>query len=150
KPIERILPTFVNQPGMPLVDVSLSCADGRTSVTLKQQRFFTDPSQNEPGRWQIPICIRAPGQNAPVCDVLSDPSRTIALSVGCAPWVVANAGASGYYRTGYTSDLLRAIAPHVETDLTAPERLSLVDDEWALVRARRHGIADYLTLAAGY
>ena len=34
--------------------------------------------------------------------------------------------------------MLRAIAPHVETDLTAPERLSLLDDEWALVRAGRH------------
>src|SRR5262249_2127130 len=28
--------------------------------------------------------------------------------------------------------------------------LSLIDDEWALVRAGRHDAADYLTLAAGY
>jgi aminopeptidase N/puromycin-sensitive aminopeptidase len=69
---------------------------------------------------------------------------------GCGPWVFANAGALGYYRTAYPSDVLRAVAPHAETDLTAPERLSLIDDEWALVRAGRHGIADYLTLAAGY
>jgi aminopeptidase N len=34
--------------------------------------------------------------------------------------------------------------------LTAPERLSLIDDEWALVRAGRHSAADYLTLAAAY
>jgi len=149
KPVERILPTFVNQPGVPLVDVSLSCANGRTAVTLKQQRFFIDPSQNDAGRWQIPICLKAPGQDGPLCDVLTEPSRTITLA-GCAPWVFANAGADGYYRTGYSSELLRAIAPRVETDLTAPERLSLVDDEWALVRAGRHGIGDYLTLAAGH
>ena len=50
----------------------------------------------------------------------------------------ANAGAHGYYRTAYPPEMLRALAPHVETDLTAPERLSLLDDEWALVRAGRH------------
>ena len=42
------------------------------------------------------------------------------------------------------------MAPHVETDLTAPERLSLLDDEWALVRAGRHGAGEYLTLVSGY
>jgi hypothetical protein len=46
--------------------------------------------------------------------------------------------------------MLRAIAPRVATDLTAPERLILLDDEWALVRAGRHTAGDYLTLAAGY
>ena len=46
--------------------------------------------------------------------------------------------------------MLRAMAPHLETDLSAPERLSLMDDEWALVRAGRHTVADYLTLAAGF
>src|SRR5262249_8828742 len=53
-------------------------------------------------------------------------------------------------RTAYASEMLRAMAAHVETDLTAAERLSLIDDEWALVRAGRHGAADYLTLAEGY
>ena len=62
----------------------------------------------------------------------------------------ANAGADGYYRTAYPSDILRALAPRVGTDLTAPERLSLLDDEWALVRAGRHTVGDYLTLAAGF
>jgi aminopeptidase N len=69
---------------------------------------------------------------------------------GCASWVFANAGAQGYYRTAYAPETLRALAPRVATDLTPPERLSLIDDEWALVRAGRHSAADYLTLAAAY
>jgi aminopeptidase N/puromycin-sensitive aminopeptidase len=64
--------------------------------------------------------------------------------------VFANAGAHGYYRTEYPPDLLRAMTPHVEETLTAPERLSLVGDEWALVRARHHTVADYLSLASGF
>jgi aminopeptidase N len=150
KPVERILPTFVNQPGVPLLDVSLACANGQTMVTLTQQRFFVDAARTESGRWQIPVCVKAAGQASPTCDVLTDVTKTLTLSGGCAPWVFANAGAQGYFRTAYTSDTLRAIAPRVETDLSAPERLSLLDDEWALVRAGRHSVSDYLTLASGF
>jgi aminopeptidase N/puromycin-sensitive aminopeptidase len=64
--------------------------------------------------------------------------------------VFANAGAQGYFRTAYPPEMLRVIATHVETRLSAPERLSLLGDEWALVRAGRHSAADYLTLVSGY
>ena len=150
KPIDRILPTFVNQPGVPLLDVSLACTAGQTTVTLKQQRFFVDAAHTEPGRWQLPVCVKAAGQASPTCDVVTEITHAIKLPGSCAPWVFANAGAHGYYRTAYPSAVLRAIAPHVETDLAAPERLSLLDDEWAMVRSGRHSIADYLTLAAGF
>ncbi len=150
KPVERILPTFVNQPGVPLIDVSIACANGRTAVTLKQQRFVIDAARPEPGRWQIPICLKVPGQAVPACEVMTEESQTMNLPGACTPWVFANAGAHGYYRTAYPSEMLKAMAPRVETDLTAPERLSLLDDEWALVRAGRHGVGDYLTLASGH
>jgi aminopeptidase N len=149
KPVERILPTFVNQPGVPLVDVSLACANGQTTVTLKQQRFFVDAAQTGSGRWQLPVCLKAPGRPAPPCEVLTEETHTINLAGACAPWVFANAGADGYYRTAYPSDMLRAMAPRVGTDLTAAERLSLLDDEWALMRTGRHRVSDYLTLATG-
>jgi Aminopeptidase N len=89
KPVERILPTFINQPGVPLLNVSLACVNGRTTVTLKQQRYVVDASNTESGRWQIPICLKAPGQAAPVCDVLTDQSRTMTVPAparpGCSP-----------------------------------------------------------------
>src|SRR3954468_19323206 len=77
KPVERILPTFVNQPGVPLLNVALACVNGRTSVTLTQQRFFVDASNTESGRWHIPICLKAPGQTLPSCAVLTEESRTM-------------------------------------------------------------------------
>jgi aminopeptidase N len=150
KPVERILPTFVNQPGVPLIDVSIACRNNQTAVTLTQQRYSVDASRAEAGRWQIPVCLKVPGRPAATCDLLTEASHTLTLAGACAPWVFANAGARGYYRTAYAPDMLRAMAPRVETDLTAPERLSLLDDEWALVRAGRHTAGDYLTLAAGY
>lgn len=150
KPVERILPTFINQPGVPLLDVSIACVNGRTTVTLKQQRFTVDASNTATGRWQIPICLKVPGQATPACEVMTEESQTMNVAGACTPWVFANAGARGYYRTAYSSDMLKAMAPRVETDLTAPERLSLLDDEWALVRAGRHSLGDYLTLVSGH
>ena len=156
KPIERILPTFVNQAGLPVVSVTMSCqAQHEASVVVTQQRFLLDATPAPRARWDLPLCYRfadarrSPGDSS-ACIVLSEPRGTIPADVSCPRWVFANAGARGYYRTEYSPALLRALAPDARTQLTAPERLSLVDDEWAMVRARRHTIAEYLSLAAEY
>ena len=153
KPVDRIMPTFVNQPGFPLIDVSTACTAGRTHVTLGQERFLLDPALAKTGsmeRWQVPVCLNTSGRQELTCDVLTGASQTIAVgNGGCQSWVFANAGAQGYYRTAYRPEALKAMAPHVEDALSAPERLSLVGDEWALVRTGHHTVAEYLTLASG-
>ncbi len=146
KPADRILESFVSQPGAPLLGVDLSCADGRTRVTIAQERFASDAA----ARWEIPVCLRTPGQSEPVCRVLTEPSTAIDAGPGCASWVFANAGGRGYFRTAYPPAMLNALAPRLEDALTAPERLSLVADEWALVQQGRHDAGTYLTLASGY
>jgi aminopeptidase N/puromycin-sensitive aminopeptidase len=98
----------------------------------------------------VPVCVSGRAGAAAVCHILTEPRQTLTVASGCAPWVFVNAGARGYYRTAYTPDMLRTMAPRVETDLTPAERFSLIDDEWALVRAGRHSIADYLALITGF
>jgi aminopeptidase N len=104
--------------------------------------------------WQIPISLSVNTERSPASPpgsfVLSERTQTQTIAHGCAPWVFANAGAGGYYRTAYPREMLRAMAPHVQTALTAPERLSLIEDQWALVRAGRQGVDDFLTLATGF
>jgi len=152
KPIDTIMPTFVNQPGVPLVNLSATCTNNHLQITVTQERFAlgqTTPAA--PERWQIPLCVNLPDRKSATCNVVSDTTQTITLGgASCPAWVFANAGAHGYYRTAYPPDMLRAMAPHLVTDLSAPERLSLLDDEWSLVRAGRHTVADYLTLASGF
>ena len=53
-------------------------------------------------------------------------------------------------RTFGAFELINALAPEVTTRLTAPERLSLLGDEWALVQAGRHQVGEYLTLVSGF
>jgi aminopeptidase N len=153
KPIDRILPTFIDQPGVPLLDLTaLTCSGGGTRASFAQERLRLDPAlPTGSAIWQIPVCMKVgKGSSPPACQLLSQPRQTLDAGNGCAPWVFVNAGALGYYRTGYTPDEIRAIAPQVEDALTAPERLALVDDEWALVRAGQHGAGGYLTLASAF
>jgi aminopeptidase N len=151
KPVDAIMPTFVNQPGVPLVTVSTTCDADKTSTrgALTQNRFSLGSTSAE--RWQIPVCPKAEGATEPgPCTIVSKPEQVVPLAKGCASWVFLNGGARGYFRTAYSPDMLRAMAPHIETGLTAPERVVLMDDEWALVRAGKHSVADYLTLASGF
>jgi len=156
KPVDRILPTFINQPGAPLLEVSISCVNNRSQIDISQQRFFLDPAladaprTRSSERWQIPVCVKTGSPGAGGCDLIADNKQTLSLGNSCVPWAFANAGAQGYYRTAYSPEMLRALAPRLQEALTPPERLSLAGDEWALVRAGRHSVADYLTLAAGY
>jgi aminopeptidase N len=83
--------------------------------------------------------------------VVSRPRQDLALQgSACSPWVFANAGAQGYYRTAYSHEALAALAPRIQDVLTPAERLSLTGDEWALVRTGRHGVGEFLTLATGF
>ncbi len=161
QPVDRIMPSFVNEPGVPLVDVSLTCDTGRAEVTLRQQRFTASTASSGSAAstvWRIPLAIKtATTADAPF-QLFDTTSRTLSLEQagaqragsGCPAWAFVNRDAMGYFRTAYAPALLRAIAPDVESHLTPAERVSLVDDEWALVRAGRHTAADFLSLAAGY
>jgi aminopeptidase N len=153
KPVARVIGTFVLQEGVPELDVDATCANGRMSVSLAQRRFSlaAQGSAVDSGRdrWQTPVCLKTGESKAPSCLVVAEPKQTVELEGTCAAWVFANARGKGYYRTAYSPDMIRRLAHDAERSLTAPERLSLVSDEWALVSAGRHTVANYLDLVAG-
>jgi aminopeptidase N len=100
------MPTFVKQPGTPLVSVRAQCSGSTDSVTLSQTRYFYDRSlfdAGSPELWQVPVCLKqnaAGGKAGEKCALLTKKSETVDLP-GCGSWVMANAGAHGYYRSGY-------------------------------------------------
>jgi len=155
KPVDRIMAGFVTRPGAPLVRVEAQCSGKTTEVTLSQTRYFYDIYLFKKGTdesWLIPVCMR-PGSENPnsgheQCELLSKKQETFTLPQ-CAPWVLANTGAKGYFRSAYEPQVIREISAGLESKLTAAERIRLLGDEWALVRVGQHRIGDYLALAAG-
>jgi aminopeptidase N/puromycin-sensitive aminopeptidase len=61
--------------------------------------------------------------------------------------IFANAGGKGYYRSAYPSAVYAALVAQAETTLSPGERISLIGDEWAQVRANKAPIGAYLDLA---
>jgi aminopeptidase N len=154
KPVDKLMPTFVNQPGPPLMSIKAHCSGNSEVVTLEQQRYFYDRTKFEAGsseRWQIPVCMKQGSSgksDAEHCELLTQQQQSFTLPE-CSTWVNINAGAKGYYRSGYDSDAVRAMARDAETALSPPERIMLPVDVWASVRIGREQIGDYLALVEG-
>ncbi|MBM3772587.1 MAG: M1 family metallopeptidase [Acidimicrobiia bacterium] len=158
RPVDAILSSFITQPGAPLVRVGYACDGSGIQRTFTQERFIISTGGTAPRAltWNVPVCLKDDHASSPDCQILPrDRPRSIRAGVGAGfqcptPWTFANAGATGYYRTEYPQTVLAAMAPRVQTLLSAPERLSLLGDEWALVRSGHHTIGDYLTLINGF
>ena len=148
KPVDAVMPTFVDQPGVPLIAVSSTCEAGKATVTLSQSRYTMNASGGgEAQAWRVPVCLET-GGSAPVCAVLDAPRQELPLAA-CPAWTMGNANGRGYYRTALDETALKAAAANVSR-MSATERLTLLADEWALVRAGTHGVGSYLTLASAF
>jgi aminopeptidase N len=144
KPVDKIMSSFITEPGVPLLTFE-KAANGQVQVT--QSRFFLNPkTAPESGNqmWTVPVCFKAEGTKRE-CELLTEKQAT--LKVPNAPLFYADAGAAGYYRSEYAPDDYKALLSNVEK-LTAPERISVVGDELALMRADKSKAGDFLSLAA--
>ncbi|MGA2806919.1 MAG: M1 family aminopeptidase [Terracidiphilus sp.] len=142
KPVDKIMESLVAQPGVPILTFG-EPAGGK--VTVAQKRFFLSPSiQPDPAqKWTLPVCIKT-GPDKQECQVLA-PGET-ALTLPSGGLFFANAGGKGYYRSAYPPNIYNKLVENAETLLTPTERISLIGDEWAQVRANKATIGDYLNL----
>ncbi len=150
KPVDQIMPTFVKQAGTPFINVKSQCSGKATNVTLDQRRYYYDREKFQSPNdelWQVPLCMKS-STGAQKCELLTKKEQTFTLA-GCSTWVLANAGATGYYRAGYQPDAVRALAGDAESQLTPAERIALQSDIWASVRVGREPVGDYLAFAQG-
>jgi aminopeptidase N len=150
KPVDRIMPTFVTQAGAPIINVKSQCSGNATTVTLEQRRYYFDRAKFEAPNdqlWEIPLCMKS-STGAQKCELLTKREQTLSLP-GCSTWVMADAGATGYYRSGYRPETVRALASDAESKLSPAERIALQADIWASVRVGREPVGDYLAFTQG-
>jgi aminopeptidase N/puromycin-sensitive aminopeptidase len=142
KPVDKIMESLVAQPGEPLLTFG-EAKDGKVQVS--QRRFYLSPSiQPDPKqKWTIPVCFKT--EAGEDCQLLSPSDSFLKLPAGGA---FANANGSGYYRSAYPASVYAELVAGVESKLNPSERISLIGDEWAQVRANKASIGAYLDLAA--
>jgi aminopeptidase N len=143
KPIDKVMSSFVAEPGVPLLKFS---APQNGSTTVTQQRFYLSPETQAASSqsWTVPVCFKA--GDTPKCDLLTSAQQT--LSVPAGDLFYANANNKGYYRSEYDAADYSKILSAAETQLTAPERIGFAGNEWALMRSGRGSIADYMSLVS--
>ncbi len=148
QPVLEVANAWIRQPGYPVVSVSLT----GNRLSLAQTRFFSDPSASGDERWPVPLVLRwadASGEHETRI-LLRDTTHTAELSLsGSVQWLCANAGSTGFYRVAYDGAALLALRNHLAA-LAPAERIGLLADQWALVRAGKGRIADFLDVALGF
>jgi puromycin-sensitive aminopeptidase len=150
EPVVELANAWIGQPGFPVVSVSRR---GRV-LRLEQRRFFSDPEEvsDDPSTWPVPMVVRVSdrGQVTEQRILLRERSTEVPLAGEGEPdWVVANAGATGFYRVANDAGGLSALARNLPK-LAPAERIQLLSDEWALVRSGARPIPAFLDLAAGF
>jgi len=94
--------SFIDQPGVPIVDTSLSCNGDGAALSLRQSRYLPVGSKGDPEQtWLLPFCVRY-GTGAAVtkdCLLLTESETKMPLDVtACPDFVMPNADGAGYYR----------------------------------------------------
>ena len=139
QPVDKIMSSFVDQPGVPL----LTLGEGGTAT---QSRFYLDPGKSQAAArasWNTPVCLK--NGKKQTCEVISSEGGKLTPPAK-APFLYANAGDHGYYRTVYTPAQLKSIIAGAET-LSAPERIGLLGDQYAFTRTGQGSVNDFLDLA---
>ncbi|HET8541263.1 MAG TPA: M1 family metallopeptidase [Anaeromyxobacter sp.] len=148
EPVVELANAWIREPGFPLVRVERA---GRT-LRLEQRRFFSDPAaaagDAAPAAWPVPLVLGVGGREQRL--LLRGRTAEVTLDGEDEPaFVVANAGATGFYRVAYDAPSLAALVRHLPRLATA-ERIALLSDEWALVRAGERDVGAFLDLCARF
>ena len=144
KPADKIMSSFIVQPGVPLLHVSQE-SDGQLSIS--QERFFNDRQLLGTSQqvWAVPVCWKSLSADCiSSCFLLQQRGQETKASANVP--VFANADGHGYYRTEYEQALREHLSKNLESGLDPGDRISMLSDQWALMRVGRISISNYLDL----
>jgi alanyl aminopeptidase len=151
KNITAAFSTFLNQPGVPLVSVSLDCTKSQPVLHLEQERYLPVGSKGSSDVvWQIPVCVRygSGDSGKSECKLIAQKSTDWTLQTQqCPAWVQGNDKAGGYYRVQYQGPLLAELSKgDIDSRLSAPERMDLIGNARAMANGGKLPVKDELAL----
>ena len=125
--------SFVDQPGLPLVQAAMLCEAGKAELSFKQSRYAPLGSKIGQGQsWHIPVCAKlgyADGASEKICRLMKTPSLSqIITRDNCPSYMIPNADGAGYYRysldkTGWAALIDNLGALNTREALTAQDSL---------------------------
>lgn len=108
--VSHVAASFLDQPGVPLVSLSLACQAGPPRLRWSQQRYLplsppgTDSAADAALHYRVPLCFAVDNQPTR-CEVISGDRGEITLPGRCPQSVLADPASRGYYRVLYDAAL---------------------------------------------
>ena len=156
EPVDELMKSWVEQPGFPLLTVTAHRQDNHTVLHVSQRRFFANKEQmQQPDSqtWMVPLVVRYDTGNGPALQrvLLTDQEATLVLGEeGHAHWVYPNANATGFYRMHLEEELLQALLTQGLPHLSPAARMSLIEDQWALVRCGLANVEQFMDVLTAF
>jgi len=116
---------FIEQPGVPLLDVALNCAQA-PAVEVRQQRLRPVGSRAPELQWTVPACWRS-GSSKQCADIGAGAQRVPLAGPACPAALVANVDGKSYYVPRYAPPLAQALRAK-PTELSADEMIATTVD----------------------
>lgn len=155
KNVRRVMSTWTEQQGFPVVRVRHRQEGSDRVLTLSQERFLADGSvETGNSLWMIPISMST-SKNPDECvlkALLDEKEKEFLVKdVSENSWVKINPGTIGFYRTYYSQEAMSLLLPAVKDRALPPlDRLGLLDDLFAMVQAGRASTVEVLQLVQAF
>ncbi|MET3105379.1 aminopeptidase N [Oxalobacteraceae bacterium GrIS 1.18] len=147
KNVNDIIGTWTTQAGFPLVSVQASCdANGKRTITMNQQRFVAKGTDTSNPHWNVPLQIRS-GTSAQTKSVLLTKDGQTEAAGNCSEALSVNADTVGYFRVAYDDATSKTNLNNFAA-MPNGDRIALLDDQWALVKAGKKDLSGFFDLAS--
>ena len=150
KVIRDAFNSFLEQPGIPYLDVNTTCQTENAEINISQSRYLPIGSKGDTNQvWQIPFCVsyETNGQMHKQCELVTKQQQSIKLiENGCPSLLIPNAGGAGYYRFALSSDNWTNIFVN-QSKLSDEEMMAANDSFIASVDAGTLNFSDLMQVA---
>ena len=137
---------FIEQPGVPLLDVALACGAQGAAVEVRQQRLRPLGSSAPELQWTTPACFRDSSRTQ--CSDIGSAAQRVALpGAACPAWLVANVDGQSYYVPRYAPPLAQKLRTG-SAELAANEMVATTVDAGILSDSGLMPIGEALAWAA--
>ncbi len=156
EPVDTLMKSWITQAGFPLVTVHEEQRDGRWLLHVSQQRFFAKPGEadKEHGQsWVVPMVIQYATRSGSATHraLVSEREAVIELPDNASgAWIYPNQAAAGFYRLRLDADMLAKVLDKGLSQLSPAARASIIEDQWALVRAGLSDVQRFLEVLEAF